>query len=124
MFFQGSDFLGISLRIDSMERGGKKKKLPLVSGSESWRFSAAPSNYNNELRRSNATPRHPEKQARDSSTEGVCVCESVCAEMGAITALFGHSCGHDLLMRKEIRFGFGIMVKIISRLGHCRVCVQ
>lgn len=50
--------------------GGKKKKLPLVSGSESWRFSAAPSNYNNELRRSNATPRHPEKQARDSSTEG------------------------------------------------------
>lgn len=70
MFFQGSDFLGISLRIDSMERGGKKKKLPLVSGSESWRFSAAPSNYNNELRRSNATPRHPEKQARDSSTEG------------------------------------------------------
>lgn len=54
----------------------------------------------------------------------MCVCENVCAEMGAITALFGHSWGHDLLMRKEIRFSFGIMVKIISRLGHCRVCVQ
>lgn len=59
-----------------------------------------------------------------SSLTGLCVCVCVCAEMGAITALFGHSCRHDLLMRKEIRFSFGIMVKIISRLGHCRVCVQ
>lgn len=46
--------------------GKKKKKAPAGFRFTVVAFSAVPSNYNNELWRSNATPRRSEKQARRS----------------------------------------------------------